>query len=244
MTFSFFVPCLVACRILASDQGSNLVSSESAQVLTTGLPGNSQMILAGKLMYPRCLLFCKNYVQDRVYLPPGHRASNRRSCALISGRISPGSFSLAQMSSIPPFGSGDEFIGWQALLLANSFLICLFRVPLLINLCRAGHSSATEAPPTQSHSVSCNCSRRIVAMCLSRLLQSWVPNHLGLGGFPGGSTVKNPPAMQIWVQSLGREDLLEEMATHSSILAWEIPWTEETCGLQSMGSQSQTATKQ
>ena len=81
-------------------------------------------------------------------------------------------------------------------------------------------------------------------MCLSRLLQSWVPNHLGLGGFPGGSTVKNPPAMQIWVQSLGREDLLEEMATHSSILAWEIPWTEETCGLQSMGSQSQTATKQ
>ena len=178
MTFSFFVPCLVACRILASDQGSNLVSSESAQVLTTGLPGNSQMILAGKLMYPRCLLFCKNYVQDRVYLPPGHRASNRRSCALISGHISPGSFSLAQMSSIPPFGSGDEFIGWQALLLANSFLICLFRVPLLINLCRAGHSSATEAPPTQSHSVSCNCSRRIVAMCLSRLLQSWVPNHL------------------------------------------------------------------
>ena len=43
------------------------------------------------------------------------------------------------------------------------------------------------------------------------------------------------------VQSLGREDVLEkEMATHSSILAWEIPWTEETGGLQSMGSQSQT----
>ena len=40
------------------------------------------------------------------------------------------------------------------------------------------------------------------------------------------------------VQSLGREDLLEkEMATHSSILAWEIPWTEEPGGLQSMGSQ-------
>ena len=153
------------------------------------------MILADKLMYPRCLLFCKNYVQDRVYLPPGHRASDRRSCAPISGRISPGSFSLAQMSSIPPFGSGDEFIGWQASLLANSFLICLFRVPLLINLWRAGPSSTAEAPPTQSHSVSSNCSRRIVAMCLSRLLQSWVPNHLGLGGFPGGSTVKNPPAM-------------------------------------------------
>ena len=40
------------------------------------------------------------------------------------------------------------------------------------------------------------------------------------------------------VQSLGREDPLEEeMATHSSILAWEIPWTEEPGGLQSMGSQ-------
>ena len=44
------------------------------------------------------------------------------------------------------------------------------------------------------------------------------------------------------VQSLGQEDLLEEeMATHSSILAWEIPWTEEPGGLQSMGLQkSQT----
>ena len=42
----------------------------------------------------------------------------------------------------------------------------------------------------------------------------------------------------MWVQSLGQEDLLEkEMATHSSILAWEIPWTEEPGGLQSMGSQ-------
>ena len=40
------------------------------------------------------------------------------------------------------------------------------------------------------------------------------------------------------VQSLGWEDALEkEMATHSSILAWEIPWTEETCGVQSTGSQ-------
>ena len=53
--------------------------------------------------------------------------------------------------------------------------------------------------------------------------------------------VKKPPAMQelqeIKVQSLGQEDPLEEaMATHSSILAWRIPWTEEPGGLQSMGS--------
>ena len=46
---------------------------------------------------------------------------------------------------------------------------------------------------------------------------------------------------EMWVQSLGREDPLEkEMATHSSILAWRIPWTEQPRGLQSMGSQSQT----
>ena len=51
--------------------------------------------------------------------------------------------------------------------------------------------------------------------------------------------VKNPPAMQeTWVQSLGQDDPLEEeVATHSSILAWETPWTEEPGGLQSMGSQ-------
>ena len=51
--------------------------------------------------------------------------------------------------------------------------------------------------------------------------------------------VMNLPAMQeIWVQSLGQEDLLEKgMATHSSILAWRISWTEEPSGLQSTGSQ-------
>ena len=55
-------------------------------------------------------------------------------------------------------------------------------------------------------------------------------------------TVKNPAGMQepqeMQVQSLGREDpLKEEMTTHSSILAWKIPWIEEPDGLQSMGSQ-------
>ena len=51
--------------------------------------------------------------------------------------------------------------------------------------------------------------------------------------------VKNLPAMQeTWVQFLGWEDPLEkEMATHSSVLAWRIPWTEEPGGLQSMGLQ-------
>ena len=59
--------------------------------------------------------------------------------------------------------------------------------------------------------------------------------YSGSEGFPGGSAVKNPPAMQeTWVQSLGWADPLEkEMATHS----WETPWTEERGGLQSMGPQ-------
>ena len=54
--------------------------------------------------------------------------------------------------------------------------------------------------------------------------------------------VKCVPAMwETWVQSLGREDPLEKkMATHSSILAWKIPWTEEPSRLQSMRSQSRT----
>ena len=61
-------------------------------------------------------------------------------------------------------------------------------------------------------------------------------------GYPSGSVVKNLPVIQetqeMWVWSLGWEDPLEEeMATHSSILAWRILWTEEPDGLQSMGLQ-------
>ena len=65
--------------------------------------------------------------------------------------------------------------------------------------------------------------------------------------FPFGASlvaqmVKNLPVMkETWVQSLAGDDPLEEgMATHSSILAWKIPWTEEPGGLQSIGLQSQT----
>ena len=58
-------------------------------------------------------------------------------------------------------------------------------------------------------------------------------------GFPGSSMVKNPPATQeMWVRSLGKEDPLEEQtASHSNILAWEIPWTEEPGRILSMGLQ-------
>ena len=85
-------------------------------------------------------------------------------------------------------------------------------------------------------------------------MQETLVHFLGLEDSPGdgisyslqyswaslvAQTVKNPPAMQeTWDQSLGWEDLLEEgMATHFSILAWRIPWTEEPGGLQSMESQ-------
>ena len=58
--------------------------------------------------------------------------------------------------------------------------------------------------------------------------------------------LKRLPAMwETWVRSLGQEDPLEkEMATHSSILAWRIPWTEELGGLQSTGSKESDMTEQ
>ena len=59
---------------------------------------------------------------------------------------------------------------------------------------------------------------------------------------PGGASGKEPTCQcrrhEMWVQSLGQEDPLEEgMATNSNILAWRIPWTKEPFGLQSMGLQ-------
>ena len=61
-------------------------------------------------------------------------------------------------------------------------------------------------------------------------------------GCPDGSAVQNPPGMQepeeTQIRSLSQEDPLEEgMPTHTSILAWRTPWTEEPGGLQSIGSQ-------
>ena len=71
------------------------------------------------------------------------------------------------------------------------------------------------------------------------VLVSAIHQHESAWCFPGGSDGKNLPAMQeTHIQCLGREDPLEKgMATHSSILAWRIPWTEEPGGLQPMGLQ-------
>ena len=70
----------------------------------------------------------------------------------------------------------------------------------------------------------------------SRRIKGWCTSNRG---FPHGSAVENPPAMpEMQFQSLDREDPLEkEMATHSSIRAWRIPWTEKPGGLQSVRSQ-------
>ena len=64
------------------------------------------------------------------------------------------------------------------------------------------------------------------------------PYSLSYGFSFVAQMVKNLPAIQeTWIWSLGQEDPLEkEMATHSSILAWRIPWSEEAGGLQLMGS--------
>ena len=63
-------------------------------------------------------------------------------------------------------------------------------------------------------------------------------------GFPGGSVVKNLPAIQkTQFQSLGREDPLEKgMATHSSILVWRIPWTERSLMCYSPGGNKELDT--
>ena len=68
-------------------------------------------------------------------------------------------------------------------------------------------------------------------------------------GFPGGSVVKNLPTMyemqETWVWSLGGEDPLEEgMATHSSIVAWRIPWTEEPGGYSPWDRKESDTTEQ
>ena len=74
-----------------------------------------------------------------------------------------------------------------------------------------------------------------VAYYLSRVT---VKNYLKLGSLKGFPCSNSLAMQDTWVQSLGQEDSLEKgMTTHSSILAWRIPWTEEPDELQSVGSQ-------
>ena len=87
----------------------------------------------------------------------------------------------------------------------------------------------------------CGMEELLIFFCNTLSSKKFSP-HTILGSFPSGSAVKNPPANAGdagdagSIPGLGRYPK-EEMATHSSILAWRIPWTEEPGGLQSMGSQ-------
>ena len=114
---------------------------------------------------------------------------------------------------------------------------------------RINANKAPEATPAYMHRrpavdiLELSCSSTLHNLIKSETCRV---NHNQFAAFLGtclgasrAQMVKNLPAMQeIWVPSLNREDPLEKgMATHSSILAWRIPWTEEPGGLQSMGLQ-------
>ena len=100
--------------------------------------------------------------------------------------------------------------------------------------CNAG----VKVKVSQSWETLCNSMDHKVLRILQARILEWVAFPLLLGILSGAQMVKNQPAVQeTLVRSLGREDLLEkEMVTHSSILAWRIPWTEEPDGLQFMES--------
>ena len=88
-------------------------------------------------------------------------------------------------------------------------------------------------------SYSCHSAGHIVGV-QQIFSDEWIKySYITTWGFPEWLSGRiHWPMQKMWVQSLGQEDLLEKgMATHSSILAWRIPWTEETGGLQSMGLQ-------
>ena len=73
------------------------------------------------------------------------------------------------------------------------------------------------------------------------MMDGWIDKtgmYMCIGASQVAIVIKNPPANEGELRSLGQEDpLKEEMSTHSSILAWKVPWTEKPGGLQSMGSQ-------
>ena len=116
-------------------------------------------------------------------------------------------------------------LGWVRVLLAPSLPGVLAAAPR--------QKYGLPCPACGPHGVMlCLCVlHKGTALSLRKLHLMWIK--------PVAQTVKRLPAMrETWVQSLGQEDPLEkEMATHSSTLAWKIPWMEEPSRLQSMGSQ-------
>ena len=117
-----------------------------------------------------------------------------------------------------------------------SFLLHTMRMPIMVLKVLSGSTSCDFRRKRKSWAPS----KGQRALCQDRLFSKCV-YQTGASSMDG-SVVKKPPAIQdtqeTQVQSLGQEDPLEEeMATHSSILAWKTPWPEEPGGLQSMRSQ-------
>ena len=110
--------------------------------------------------------------------------------------------------------------------------ICIY-IPGHIYICFPGSSAGKESTCKAGDLGSIPGSGRSAGEGIGYPLQDF-------GASLVAQLVKNLPAMQeTWVPNLGQEDLLEEgMATHSSILAWRIPWTEEPGRLQSIGLQT------
>ena len=139
--------------------------------------------------------------------------------------------------------------------IVNKFIYCKFRsekvlygvqsaslslTALYVNFCRFYENKPHQCNKYLSH----GRKPKLILISPLKLLSPQILSPLKLIPLPLGaprwlSQVKNLPAIQeTWVRSLGQEDPLEqEMATHSSPLAWRIPWTEEPGGLQSTGSQ-------
>ena len=171
--------------------------------------------------------------------------------------LSPGSTGRWRLSAFSP-----SYVGWSLLWLRRSFLsFGASQVVLVVrNLpANAGDPGSIHgwgrSPGGNGNLLHYSClenpmDRGDLQATVRRVAKSWtwlsdytttctLPPNTWWQGFPGDSVVKNLPAKQeSWVRSLGLEDPLEkEMATRSSILAWEIPRTEEPGRLHSMGSQ-------
>ena len=125
-----------------------------------------------------------------------------------------------------------RIVEWEKIfcdLIAQSLLLCSWGHPnseRVVNELTKEWTRQSQYPLNSSFEIGTTWSSK--SLMLAGLILSYASR-----GFPGGSVVKDLPAVQeMPVRSLGQEDPLEkEMATHSSTLVWEIPWTEEPGGL-------------
>ena len=119
--------------------------------------------------------------------------------------------------------------------------ICLCSGPPWVRIWQVRfHQSAHTHPHLTTHSYTMVGFIADILVLFSVCLLSFFAHLLSFYGLPWWLSGKRIclPRQEMWVQSPGQEDPLEEeMAPHSSILAWEIPWTEKSGGLPSMGSQ-------